>query len=106
VFERTCYLHGRISEPGCIQIDVGDGDPATHPSVEHFRDMWTRAMRGFRRDAQPGDLFVFAPELLPSMINYARLVAGPDGEPREEGDRWEQALRLCDIARECWTEAG
>jgi hypothetical protein len=105
VFERTCFLHGRIGDPGCIQIDIGDGDPATHPSVTHFREMWTRAMAGFLRDADQGDVFVFAPELLPSMINYARMVPDANGGEREEGDRWTQALLYCEIAKECWAAA-
>jgi hypothetical protein len=103
VFERTCFVHGRIGDPGCIQVDVGDGD---HPSVEHFRQFWTRSMAGFKRNAQPGDVFIFAPELLPSMINYARTVPDGEGGRREEGDRWQQALLYCDIARECWDAAG
>lgn len=106
VFERTRFLHGRIGSTGCIQTDLGsDADPDLHPSVPTFREMWTRSMEGFLRSAAPGDVFVFAPELLPAEIGYARLVPGPDGEPREEGDRWEQALLLCRLARECFAAA-
>lgn len=103
VLERTRYIHGRIGDPGCIQIDIGaDG---SHPSVAHFRDFWTRAMAGFLATADPGDVLPFAPELLPSEINYARTAVGPDGEPREEVDRWKQAILLADIAEDCFTAA-
>jgi sugar phosphate isomerase/epimerase len=101
VLERTGFVHGRIGDPGCIQVDVGNGD---HPSVDHFREMWRRAMTGFRRDAGPGDVLVFAPELLPSAIHYARTVPDGEGGRREEGDRWEQARVLCHIAEECWAD--
>lgn len=105
VFERTRFMHGRIGDPGCIQIDIGD-DPANEPaSVAHFRRFWTESMRGFLATASPGDVMVFAPELLPSIINYARTVPSPDGSRVEEGDRWTQALRYVDIARECFAAA-
>ncbi len=47
----------------------------------------------------------FAPELLPPELGYARLVPGPGGVLREEGDRWEQALVLTRIATECFAAA-
>jgi hypothetical protein len=97
------FLHGRISDPGCIQVDIGDGTGLAH--VDHFRTMWTRCMAGFLDEAGPGDVLVFAPELLPASIHYARTVPGPDGEPVEDCDRWEQALVLCGIARECFAAA-
>ena len=107
VFERTRFLHGRIGDPGCIQIDVGDGDPAKHPSVDHFEAFWTAAFRGFLATAGPDEHIVFAPELLPAQINYARTVPGPgdNGDRVEDGDRWQQASVLNDIARRCWHRA-
>lgn len=103
VFERTRYLHGRIGDPGCIQVDIGPtGD---HPSVEHFRRFWTEAMAGFLTSAGPGDLLPFAPELLPAEINYARTVPTPDGGRQEEGDRWAQGILYCTIAEECFEVA-
>jgi hypothetical protein len=105
VFERTRFMHGRIGDPGCIQIDIGDSlDENTPPSVDHFRQFWTRSFAGFLATAGPGDIFPFAPELLPSEINYARTVPSDDG-PREEGDRWTQAQLYCTLARECFTTA-
>ncbi len=100
VLERVRFMHGRIGSTGSIQVVVGP--EADHDAVAEFRLLWTAAMRGFRCSAVPGDLLVFAPELLPASIHYARTVVGPDGAPREEGDRWEQALVLAQISRECW----
>lgn len=111
VLDRVRYLHGRIGTAGCMQVDVGDGDPAAHPSVAHFRTFWTRACAGFLAHAADDPVPLadrqlgFAPELLPAELGYARLVPGPDGAPREEGDRWTQALVLTDIAADCFRAA-
>jgi len=111
IFERVRFLHGRIGNSCCMQVDIGDGtEPAPqefglNPFVVHFRDMWTRVMRHFRRNAGPGDYLVFAPEILYPRIYYARMFPGPDGSLREESDRYEQALVYCRIARECWEAA-
>ncbi|HEY8545296.1 MAG TPA: hypothetical protein VIL36_09625 [Acidimicrobiales bacterium] len=104
VLERTRFLHGRIGDPGCIQVDVGDGDPEAHPSVADFEALWTAAFRGFLATAGPGEHVVFAPELLPPQVHYARTVPTPEGRA-EESDRWEQALVLTRIARRCWDRA-
>lgn len=112
VLDRVRFMHGRIGNSCCMQVDIGNGEDEPH--VGHFRAIWTRAMAGFLRDARPGDYFCFAPELLPAHIdfgahrirlNYARLFPGPDGVLREEGDRWQQAAVLTDIARSCWEAA-
>lgn len=106
VLDRVRYLHGRIGTPGCIQVDVGDGRPDDEPPVSHFRAIWTRAMAGFLSTAQDDPVVApdlelgFAPELLPAEVGYARLVPSTDGESREEGDRWAQALVLTRIATE------
>ena len=105
VFERTRFLHGRIGESGAIQIDVGEGDAAVHPSVAHFEQFWTAAFRGFLAHAEPSERIVFAPELLPAAIGYARTVPDAAGRRVEEGDRWQQALVLTDIARRCYAAA-
>jgi hypothetical protein len=103
VLERTCFLHGRIGDSGCIQVDLDHlRSPAT---LEHFERIWTAAFRGFLAGAGPGDVVVFAPELLPSSIGYAQLVRDASGDVREQGDRWEQSLRLAAIARSCFEAA-
>ena len=103
VFDRVRFIHGRISSPGCIQVDIGDG--SDRPNVSHFREMWTRCMAGFLKTAQSGDYLNFAPELLGPEISYARLILNSRGEWIEEGDRWQQAMVYTQIAQKCWAEA-
>ncbi len=100
VLDRVRFVHGRIGNPGCIQVDIGDGDVRRHPYVAHFRALWTAAFAGFLATASPGDSIYFSPELLAPGIYYARTFEG-----REESDRWRQALLLTRIARECFTDA-
>ena len=103
VFERVRFIHGRIGNPGSMQVDIGDGKGRTY--VDHFREMWTRSFAGFLKTAKPGDFICFTPELLPPNIYYARLVKNAKGEEVEEGDRWQQALVYCQIAKECFAAA-
>ena len=101
VLERVSFLHGRIGDPGSMQVDVGSGDVETHPYVAHFRALWTASFAGFLRSAAPGDTICFTPELLAPKIYYARTVGDT-----EESDRWQQSLVLARIARECFAAAG
>ncbi len=103
VFDRTRALHGRIGNPGCMQVDIGDGTGRTY--VDHFKEIWTRAFAGFLKDAKPGDYIIFAPELLGPKIYYARTFTNEKGEQVEESDRWEQAILYAKIARECFANA-
>lgn len=100
VLERVRFLHGRIGNPGSMQVDVGDGDPRGRPYVEHFRALWTACFAGFLADTGAEEFICFTPELLGPEIYYARTFDG-----REESDRWEQSLVLARIARECFDEA-
>ncbi|HEY7208942.1 MAG TPA: hypothetical protein VH477_01615 [Bryobacteraceae bacterium] len=93
VLERVRFLHGRIGNPGCIQVAL---DPQQQPEPEyvgHFRRLWTEC---FRHGAE-----IFTPELLAPGIYYARTLPGGS----EESDRWEQSLVLRRIAEECYAEA-
>ncbi len=45
VFDRVRFIHGRIGNPGSMQVDVGDGK--NRPYVDHFRQIWTRSFRDF-----------------------------------------------------------
>ena len=102
VLERVGFLHGRIGNPGCMQVRI---DPdATY--VEHFKQLWTAAFRHFLRLAQPGEVIYFAPELLAPDIYYARTFPDRDGVAVEESDRWEQSLVLKKMAEDCFEGAG
>jgi len=105
VLNAVRYVHGRIGNPGCIQVDIGDGNPTHHPYVAHFKRLWTAAFSGFLASAKPGDFISFVPELLASDIYYARVFPNKNGELVEESDRWLQSLLLVNIARECFAEA-
>ena len=102
VLERVRFIHGRIGNSCCMQIEVNDLDAT---NVKHFREFWTRSFVGFLKTARPGDYFCFAPELLASSINYARTFQDAEGIVHEEGDRWQQTLLYWQIASECWAEA-
>lgn len=104
VLERVRFIHGRIGNPGCMQVAIGVLEK--EPYVDHFKMMWTAAMRGFIQHSKPGDSLIFAPELLHSLNYYARAFPIPDGTWKEESDRWQQALEYCRIARECFEAAG
>jgi hypothetical protein len=103
VLERCRFVHGRIGNPGSMQVDIGDG--AGQAYVDHFREIWTRAFCGFLATAKRGDFITFAPELLQPAIFYARVFKNASGQFVEEGDRWHQALVYGRIARECFAEA-
>jgi hypothetical protein len=103
VLERTRFLHGRVSSPGAIQVPVRNGENAPH--LEVFKTLWTRCFEGFLARAHPGEVFSFYPELLPASFGYARLIPDGEGGLREESDRWEEALFLCEVARAAWTAA-
>ena len=103
VFERVRFIHGRIGNPGCMQVDIGDGKDRTY--VDHFKEMWIRSFRGFLKSAKPGDYICFTPELLPPNIYYARVIKNTQGEDIEECDRWQQALLYKELAKECFERA-
>jgi hypothetical protein len=111
IFDRVRFLHGRIGNTACMQVDVGDGGPnvpqafGIHNFMAHFREMWTRAMAGFLASAKPGDYLVFAPEILAPYIYYGRKFFAPDGTLCEESDRYAQALVYARVARECFAQA-
>jgi hypothetical protein len=112
VFERTRFLHGRVGTSGSVQVAIVEEEQSEH--VGHFRAFWTQSFIGFLRSAAPGDVIVFAPELLPARlsfqgkwinVNYARTFDVPGVGRREESDRWQQALVLCRLAEACFADA-
>lgn len=105
VLDRVRFLHGRIGSPGCIQVNIDDGDAGSHAYIDHFTQLWTASFAGFLRSAKPGDTIVFAVELLEPRIHYARTFADSTGRMTEESDRWAQALVLKRIAETAFEEA-
>jgi hypothetical protein len=102
IFERVSFMHGRIGDPGAMQVEVLG--PNDHRSfVDHFREMWTRTFRNFLRNAQVGDYLCFTPEVLPATIFYSRTKLNECKEEVEVADRWEQSLILAEIAIACFS---
>ncbi len=112
IFDRIGFLHGRIASPGSMQVPI-DSDLHARPAqahgvvdyLAHFREIWTLAMQGFLSTAGPGDVLIFAPELLAGTNYYARLFPAASGKMEEESDRYEQALLYGKLARSCFAEA-
>jgi sugar phosphate isomerase/epimerase len=100
VLERIGFIHGRIGNPGCMQVNIGDGSTDERPYVAHFRALWTEAFAGFLSRRPAAGSICFTPELLAPSIYYARTFEG-----HEESDRWQQSLVLVRIARECFEQA-
>lgn len=99
VIERVRFVHGRIGNPGCMQVAVSQDDLA--PYVAHFRTMWTECFAAYLRYPATQQPFItFAAELLAPEVYYARSFNGA-----EESDRWAQSLVLATIARECFEQA-
>jgi len=100
VLERIGFIHGRIGNPGCMQVNIGNGSTDEQPYVAHFRTLWTDAFAGFLSRKPAAGSICFTPELLAPSIYYARTFEG-----HEESDRWQQSLVLVRIARECFEQA-
>ena len=103
VFDRVRFIHGRIGNPGSIQVDINN--EANLSYVEHFKEMWVKSFVGFLKTAKPGDYICFTIELLKSDIFYARTIRTQNNAEQEEGDRWQQALLYKKIIQECWQKA-
>jgi hypothetical protein len=113
IFSRVGFMHGRVASPGCMQVPIG-ADPTSRPNqahgvinyLDHFKELWIHAMLGFLRTATPGDVLIFAPELLSGANYYARKFPDASAQLVEESDRYAEALLYKDLARACFAEAG
>ncbi|HEY4357334.1 MAG TPA: hypothetical protein VGN16_16405 [Acidobacteriaceae bacterium] len=112
IFSRVGFLHGRVASPGCMQVPIGPrltSKPEQAHGVinylDHFKELWTHAMHGFLQNASPGDVLIFAPELLSGANYYARKFPNAFGQLVEESDRYAEALLYKDLARACFAEA-
>jgi hypothetical protein len=111
IFDRTGFMHGRIAAPGAMQMPIGadlDARPAAATGeidyLADFRKLWQRALAGFLGIAVPGDVLIFAPELLSPRYYYARDLPNPDGSRSEECDRYQQALLYARLIRQLFAE--
>jgi hypothetical protein len=104
VLERVRFLHGRIGNPGCIQVRIDDRANEQPTYIRHFEQLWTASFREFLRSAPNDASICFTPELLGPHIYYARTLITEAG-PAEESDRWEQSLLLNRIAGQCFEKA-
>jgi len=111
IFDRVGFMHGRIAAPGFMQAPIEAADVCPRMAMDgidylaHFKQMWRRAMDGFKQHAGSGAVLIFAPEILSRTHYYARVFPGRDGVLREESDRYAQALLYKDIAAECFAES-
>ena len=103
IFERTRFMHLRVSSNAFGQLTASDPAEARH--LDYYRRMWTAAFGGFLAAAQPGDYLAVHPELLPARAFYPKMIPGPDGALREESDRWTESAFLIEVARQCFAEA-
>ena len=103
VLERTCFFHGRVSNGQSMQVSIDDAENAGH--LENFRALWRSAMSAWLRNAGPGDVLPFVPELGPPSSAYAITYGDQAGERHELSDRWTEMLRLKRIAEELFSEA-
>jgi len=92
VIERVRFIHGRIGNPGCIQVALprpGEPEPLY---VSHFRTLWSASFEAFQQQAET-NVIPFVPELLSPSIYYGR---------HGESDRWTDSLQMLMIARDCF----
>ena len=103
VFQRTRFMHLRVSSNAFGQLTASDPAEARH--LDYYRRMWTASFAGFLADAGPGDYFAVHPELLPARAFYPKMIPGPDGTLHEESDRWTESAFLIEVARQCFAAA-
>lgn len=103
VFERTRFMHLRVSSNAFGQLQASD--PAESRHLDFYKRMWTACFEGFLRDAGRGDYFAVHPELLPARAHYPKMIPGPDGSAREECDRWTESAFLIETAQRCFAAA-
>lgn len=94
VLARAHGFHGRVASREQVQIPFGF--PQHGQWLDLFSRWWEDGFAAWRKRAEPDDELVFVAELGPPW--YA--ITGPDG--KELSDRWEEALRLKDLAHDIW----
>lgn len=102
VIDRVRFIHGRIGNPGSMQVALPAPGAPEPGYVHHFRILWTACFEAFRHQSETTTI-PFVPELLSPAIYYGRSFPAPDGSLHEESDRWADSLRLRQIASECFS---
>lgn len=93
MLDRVEMIHGRISNGQQIQIPTIDPESELAGS---YREVWTEAMRRWRRRKPAGSTLIFTPELGPPP--YA--ITAPDGA--ELSNRLDESEVIWRIAQEAW----
>jgi hypothetical protein len=93
LLSRVGMIHGRISNGQQVQVSARQ---AGEPAVIAYQKLWATAMGLWRRNARPGDVFLFEPELGPPP--YAVV----DAAGREVINRRGEAEELIRLARNAW----
>jgi len=106
IFARTRYIHGRIGDSCTMQLPLAEA--RTRPAWQDYMQLWRGCLTGFAA-ATDDEPTIFAPELLPQVVehagarhrlNYAKLVDGV-----EISDRWAEALELVTLIAELAQQA-
>ena len=97
IIERTRFLHGRVSDGQCMQVNLAD--PAKRAHLENFATLWRAVYTAFSAQAGPGDFLAFTPELGPPSSGYSITIPAENGARQELADRWADTLLLKDLAR-------
>lgn len=96
VLERSDCFQGRIASREQVQVQIDF--PQHQQWVGIFRRWWTEGMRMWRNRNKYDAKLVFLCELGPPPY------AITDANQEELSDRWEEALKIRDWARDIWAE--
>lgn len=94
ILDSSWAFHGRVASREQVQIELSF--PQHRPWVDLFLEWWDYGFRSWARRAARGRQLCFTCELGPRP--YA--ITGPDGN--DTTDRFAEALKLKEMARELW----